>query len=387
MKRILLLSFYYPPDLSAGSFRTGALIEALAAIAEKKNLQIDLITTHPNRYADYQISALDCETKGCITINRIKIPAHQGGFFDQAKSYSHYFFKVLKITKKNKYDIVYAVSGRLFTTFLGARIASKKNIPLFLDVRDIFTDTMESLLKFPMKLLLPLFYLIENYTVKKASALNLVSPGFLSYYKVNKNCAISTISNGIDGCFYNIDFTHEKKNRLKRVVYAGNFGKGQALEKIIPALASATTGQCEFLMIGSGGQLEQLRSACANLENVYLISPVKREKLIQYYQDADMLLLHLDDLTAFQKVLPSKIFEYGITGKPILAGVSGYAAEFLNEHVSGSYIFPPCDIVKGIEQLNVILNSDFKKEDRTGFYKQFNREKLMNELAEKITSI
>ena len=43
----------------------------------------------------------------------------------------------------------------------------------------------------------------------------------------------------------------------------------------------------------------------------------------------DVLFLHLNDYSAFRKVIPSKIFEYAATGKPIVAGVSGYAAEFL----------------------------------------------------------
>ena len=45
--KILFLSYYYPPDLSAGSFRAEALISGLSKI---KNIDIDLLTTFPNRY-------------------------------------------------------------------------------------------------------------------------------------------------------------------------------------------------------------------------------------------------------------------------------------------------------------------------------------------------
>ena len=44
-KRILILSFYYAPDLCAGSFRATALIESLQPIAETLNIQVDIITT------------------------------------------------------------------------------------------------------------------------------------------------------------------------------------------------------------------------------------------------------------------------------------------------------------------------------------------------------
>jgi len=50
--RILLLSFYYPPDLAAGSFRMEALVQALLK-ESSNNVQIDVITTQPNRYIAY----------------------------------------------------------------------------------------------------------------------------------------------------------------------------------------------------------------------------------------------------------------------------------------------------------------------------------------------
>lgn len=386
-KRILILSFYYEPDLCAGSFRATALIESLQPIAKTLNIQIDVITTQPNRYANFQIDAPAIETQGCVTIYRIAIPTHQSGFIDQAKAFSYYFFQTIKLTRKDKYDLIYATSSRLFTAFLGARIASREKKPLFLDMRDIFTDTMDSLLKFPLNLLLPFFSFIERYTIKRAAALNVVSNGFLTYFKVQKCCDVFTYSHGIDHCFYGVDYNHLDVNRVKkRVLYAGNFGQGQGIEKIIPALAEAFKNQCEFIMIGSGGQLNALQNACTGLDNVRILSPINRLALIQYYKEADVLFLHLNDCPAFNKVLPSKIFEYAMTGKPILAGVSGCAADFLSQNVPGSWCFTPCHTEQGIAQLHRILKSELKNEDREVFYKKFNREGLMHELATKVVS-
>ena len=54
--RIGVLTFYYPPDLSAGSFRAAALIAALRELAPP-GTQIDVITTMPNRYHSVPASA------------------------------------------------------------------------------------------------------------------------------------------------------------------------------------------------------------------------------------------------------------------------------------------------------------------------------------------
>ena len=50
--KLLLLSFYYPPDLCAGSFRASALIEALSR-NRPKDLQVTVLTTQPNRYSKF----------------------------------------------------------------------------------------------------------------------------------------------------------------------------------------------------------------------------------------------------------------------------------------------------------------------------------------------
>ncbi len=394
-RRILILSFYYPPDLCAGSFRIEAFIKALLPMAEAQNFTIDVMTTQPNRYHDFHLAAPTCENHARLTIHRITLPEHHSGFIDQAKAFSRYFFEAQKLVKEKNYDLVYATSSRLFTAFLGARLSQKKKAKLFLDMRDIFTETMEDILKFPFCLALPIFKWIERYTLKKANALNLVSPGFSSYFqgKINPNCSLYFISNGIDACFEDINFSSnqiekaEKNNIKKRIVYAGNFGEGQGLEKIIPELAQASLGRAEFYLIGSGGKLEILKAACKTFSNVFFLAPVSREELIKHYKKADILFLHLNQHPAFRRVLPSKIFEYAITGKPILAGLLGYSAEFMSQQVRGTYLFSSCDISQALAQLERVLSDEKTSYDRSDFCKKFNRKDLMQELASHVVSL
>ena len=66
---------------------------------------------------------------------------------DQVLSFSKVLLEVLKMNKDKKADLVFASSSRLFTAFLGYKLAKKSKAPLFLDVRDIFVDTMSDVLK------------------------------------------------------------------------------------------------------------------------------------------------------------------------------------------------------------------------------------------------
>ncbi len=85
---------------------------------------------------------------------------------------------------EKKYNVVYATSSRLMTAFLGALVATIKRAYLYLDIRDIFIDTVEDV--FPRKmtaLVLPILSVIERFTINKAHKVNMVSRGFLPYFE------------------------------------------------------------------------------------------------------------------------------------------------------------------------------------------------------------
>ena len=181
--KILILSFYYPPDLSAGSFRVFGLVKALRGVIGR-DIQIEVITTQPNRYHGFGEVADAEENSVDLKIHRIKIPEHNSGMLDQAKSFVFYAHGVKKIIKNQKYDFVFSTSSRLMTAALGAWISRSKKIPLYLDIRDIFLDTIQSILpKKSTQFLTPIFSAIERFTISQATHINLVSRGFEGYFR------------------------------------------------------------------------------------------------------------------------------------------------------------------------------------------------------------
>ncbi|MEX1221493.1 MAG: glycosyltransferase family 4 protein [Idiomarina sp.] len=380
--KLLVLSFYFPPDLSAGSFRISSIVSALAELG----IEIEVISTLPNRYASFTAEAPAVENFGSITVRRVALPPHDSGMMDQARAFSAYYREVKKHTSKIKYDAVFSTSSRLFTAFLGAQIARRKSIPLYLDIRDIFVDTLKDLL--PPKLTwvtLPFLKLLERYTFQTAKRINLVSPGFENYFKARyPQIDYRWFTNGIDDEFINVPMLNddEFKNAGRiRVLYAGNIGEGQGLHTIIPNLARRLSDVADFYIIGAGGKHQELESQCKYLQNVALLPPVKRLDLIDAYVKADVLFLHLNDYEAFKKVLPSKIFEYAALGKPILAGVSGYAEYFLKENVSNCQVFEPSNDEQAADGFHKL---EFKTSERSEFVENFARQKIMKEMANDI---
>lgn len=387
--KILILSFYYYPDLSAGSFRVTALVKELLEQLPNDS-HIEVITTMPNRYSSFTDEALEEEVTSRLSIKRIKLPNHDSGMVDQTKAFVVFAYKALCLARHGDYHLVFGTSSRLMTAALSSYIARKKQVPLYLDVRDIFVDTLKDVLPWFSKIFLkPLFSLAENWTIKRADKVNLVSPGFEKYF-VHRypQQQYSYFTNGIDEEFLNCEKKVSPTDKVEPVVvlYAGNIGEGQGLHAIIPQLAKKLEGKVKFRILGDGGRKNLLEKNIANFGcvNVELLPPVKRDKLISEYQDADVLFLHLNDYPAFEKVLPSKLFEYAAMGKPLWVGVSGYAAKFVASEIDNAVLFHPCNVAEAVQAVEELMIVDI---DRADFIEKFARKNIVSRMAADVLSV
>lgn len=387
--RILYLTYYFRPDLCAGSFRNSSLFEAvLNQIGE--NDFVHVITTIPNRYGSYSVEGLKEETGKNYKIDRLTVPMHASGMAEQAKAFRAYYNGAMKLIKSEHYDMVFASSSRLFTAFLGKKCAVKNHCPLYLDIRDIFVDTMKDIFKDKKYIQIPAVWalgFIERYTFKNANHINLISGGFRSYFQKYTKPTYSEYTNGIDDVF--IEAGKEPsvdKGKPYIITYAGNMGSGQGLEKIVPEAAKKLGPDYKFRLIGDGGTRKLLEAKLKelNVDNVELLNPVARKELIEYYKDSTFLFFHLNDLEAFKKVMPSKMFEYGAFDKPIIAGVGGFAAQFVEKNIPNHILFKPTDVDDFVRQMKTY---QIKFERRDEFIQNFSRKSIDEKLAASIVGL
>lgn len=385
--KILYLTFYFEPDLCAGSFRNTPIAKQLSSSLQNTD-KIHVITTLPNRYISYQVDAEEEQIYGHnLVVNRIQVPLHSSDLLGQIQTFITYFFSTLRLAKNENYDLVFASSSRLFTAFLGAYIARNRKIALYLDIRDIFKETIVDVLKKKWLLffLSPILTLVENYTFGYAKHINLVSEGFKEYFAKYKQAKFSFFTNGIDDEFMKTEPTVNIDNHSKVILYAGNLGEGQGLHTIIPKAAELLGNEYLFRIIGDGGVKQKLLDEInsRHLKNVEILNPVNRKELIKHYEKANFLFVHLNDYPAFKKVLPSKIFEYGAYDKPMIAGVGGYAAKFIKENVENRILFAPSDAENMVKQLKAF---EYKLFSRKTFIQKFSRENIVKSIVESIVS-
>ena len=388
---VLVLSFYYEPDLSACSFRTTALVRELRSMAPSGS-RIAVLTTAPNRYNTYNVQAASVEDADGVSVTRIPLPQHKSGLLDQSGAYIAYARAVLALTRGKKYDLVFATSSRLMTAVLGALVSRSLRAPLYLDIRDIFVDTVGDVFpKRRARLITPVLSLLERWAIGTAARVNVVSGGFDGYFgRRYPNTALSHFTNGIDEEFIQAagdppPHADAGDGRPLTIVYAGNIGEGQGLHTIVPGLALALGERARILIIGDGGRRTALEAAVdlSGATNVEILAPLQRRELLEVYRGADVLFLHLNDHAAFLKVLPSKVFEYAATGKPILAGVAGYAAEFLAAEVANAAVFRPCDVEGAV---NALTQLTLRDSPRREFVERYARDVISRSLARDLLS-
>jgi len=393
--KIVFFTFYYPPDLSAGSFRAIALAQALSKRLNN-NDELHIITTHPNRYATHRVEAEDIEIDGKTIIHRIDVPRHQGGMFSQIRTFGVFAFSAFRLCRELGPDFIIGTTSRLMTGVLTGWSARWQNCDYFIDLRDIFSETISDLFKRKNQLMgtitKSIFLFLEKRVFNGAVGVNVVSEGFPEYFQTEgiDTSSWSFFSNGVDKEFLNFSYASKGGFQdIKTILYAGNIGSGQGLETVIPAAAKRLGAGYRFLVVGGGGTNSLLVDAIERegVSNVELLPPVGRVELMEYYQQADILFLHLNDVPAFRRVLPSKIFEYAALGRPIVAGLSGYSAQFIRDYVPYATLFGPGDVDGCVESIQSVEGLIVEGNTVDHFVKKYSRERIMDKMAEHILSI
>jgi glycosyltransferase involved in cell wall biosynthesis len=381
--RLLFLSLYYPPDFSAGAFRSGALAKALVG-NNHIPVEVTVLAASPHRYPGSFNMSKEKTLKefGNITLNTVDLPTHNNSMFSQIWAYFFYVRFVMKEMHKGEFDGVYATSSRLLTGFLGAWVSKRLRIPLYLDLRDVFVLNISWLVPgIPSKLVQILFGWFERYSVLRASEVSVTSAGYLPYLESRyPTTNFRVVTNGVDEIFISRAhfFKRKVKETLPEILYAGNIGAAQGVEYIVPLLAKHFKDRFRFRVIGSGSRLGILKTNLSkeNIENVIIEGPISRDTLLQRYSAASVLFVTLNDNVSLRKTLPSKLFELAATGKPILARVSGFSSDFIAREIENAAQFnseDPTSAINALESLRI------QQTDRKEFINKYRRDLIVKE--------
>lgn len=138
-------------------------------------------------------------------------------------------------------------------------------------------------------------------------------------------------------------------SRPKRLLYVGNVGLAQDLTTLLAGAEQFP--EMHVTIVGTGNDLQRIRQMARELKlaNVEFVGGLNWDKLIRYYDDADVLYAQIG--SAYRTAVPSKLSEYMVVGRPIIFGGVGVSAEWLGEF-TGVAVIPPSDATALIAALD-----------------------------------
>jgi glycosyltransferase involved in cell wall biosynthesis len=265
--------------------------------------------------------------------------ANRGNFFLRTVREAILARKVLKAAPKDV-DILFVTIPSMFLLFLFSSRLAKFSI---LDVRDLTWEYLSDK-SFTNRLAKRVFSFVAKQKISSFEFYSVTNEAERNYLmnqldvdpKVIMLCpnGISAQQFGQVSSFSNHDVNSDTKRPT--VLYVGNVGIAQNLLTLVES--AKLLPDLDFLIIGSGSDVKGIDAAAKGIKNVHMRGRVEWSEIPAIYQKADILWAQL--MPDFSGAVPSKLYEYLATGKPVIYGGVGEAVSVISEF-DGVYIVPP----------------------------------------------
>jgi len=356
---VLIISQYFPPDISGGSTRAYNYAKCLV----DQNYDVTVITAPPHQHAavpkEYR-GKLTCKEKmDGINLIRVWIPSllHSSVRNSTILVCSFLLSSLFPIFSV-KADIILAFEPNLFSiipAYIYSKLRGGKVIrivddlwPELLYERGIIKSRfarsiLDRLAKFSYsypKYLIPL-----NEEVKKV---------IHKSYDI-KNDKIVVIEHGV-----NTDvFTYNERIREQNFIlmYSGSLVESYDFDIIINAAKKLKNRNIKFVVRGKGKLLSYLleEKKKFQLDNLVIDTEfISHERLVKVLGTADVLLAPMRKGENLNSSLPTKILEYQAIGRPIICCSDGAIGDYIERTKSG--------IKTDCEDLNAFVDAILKLE-------------------------
>lgn len=369
-----------------------------------KRHRVTVLTEMPNHpkgviFDGYKRKLFLTERMESFTVKRLWVwTSRRKNFFTRILFYLTFavFGTLYTLFNARKFDFIYMTSPPLFVSLIG--IVTKTLRPetrIIFEVRDLWPDSAIEMGELRSKIFIKLSLSMEKAIYKKSEQVVAVTRHIKKVIESKgiPEKKIQVIYNGIEPEKSSLERTmpvdimeREKKAGNFIVLYAGILGLAQNLSTLIQAASLTANQRVSFFIIGAGPKEPELKREAAGLKNVFFPGEISHNMIHNYLLSADCGVVPLAKLPIFKGAIPSKLFEYMISGLPVLLGIEGEAASILKEANAGLTFIP--DDSKDLADKILFLKNNpdqLKEYSLTGkdyALKHFNRTKQA-ELLEK----
>ena len=353
MKRILILSQFFPPEMEPSGF----MLKSLSSHLVDKNFEVSVLSGFANfpsgKFLNRRWFELSrrSKTSGVNHYQVYVFPSDNKSNRRRIVNYTSYLVSgFLRAIFMKKPDVIIATSPPIFVALLGLLLSKIWRVPLVLDVRDIWPESAVQMGNLRSgSPVVKLLEAIEVLLYRNAAKITVATPGMVKI--VRDRIAQPEKDVSFIPCAVNIPKYYQPKNRTNdcfstnkfNVLYAGLHGHAQNLNCLLD-VADRLQGNedIHFTFVGDGPEKSKLQEIAKikNLRNVTFMNPVSKEEIGQFYLGADVAIVPLMDLQVFKTVFPSKTFELMAFGVPIILGVGGQIEELAEKNKAALCVEP-----------------------------------------------
>ena len=343
---VLLITQYFPPEIGAAATRWGDYVQILI----KKGHRVTVLCEMPNYplgtyFPGYKRQWVKQE-KVSPNLTIIRSFAWANNRDSAIKKLGHYlvfmFSGLLTAFRLKNYHVLIVSSPPLFVGVIGAIISKIKSIYFFLDIRDLWPESVMALGEVRSKWVFNMGKKLESFIYKSTNGYILTVPGFkkhfTNHYPEQLNKPMINLINGVSNTFFDLAKKYDRiPGKRFAVLYSGNMGLAQGLESVIKAADILQKYPIDFKFVGSGVKQKALKTKAdkLGLKNVVFLPVQKKEELIKLIKKASVCLVPLKNNPLFKKAIPSKMFEYMACGRPVIVSISGEVTEIIKKAKSG----------------------------------------------------
>ncbi|WP_422766827.1 glycosyltransferase family 4 protein [Photobacterium leiognathi subsp. mandapamensis] len=387
--KILLLTQWFEPE---PTFKGLLFAKAL----RDKGHIVEVLTGFPNYpggkvYDGYKITLYQKEVIDGIVIHRVPLyPSHDSSALKRIANYLSFAVSstILGIMKTRNIDVIYSYHPPLTTSLSASVLSLFKRIPFVVDIQDLWPDTLTATGMVNNQRVLGLVSKVCSFVYKRASKIVVLSPGFKEKL-ISRGVPEDKIEVIYNWCNESaLNHSEECKVKLPEndklnLLFAGNLGLAQGLPAIIEAAEKLQKEDCQvnIVFLGDGVAKDAAISLVKEkaLENVFFLPRVPMAQVGTLLSVSDMLLVHLNDNELFRITIPSRTQANLAMGKPIVMGVSGDAAELVQESGAGVICTPndPSELAEAISGLVSLSNEErllMGKKAKEFYYKNLSLE-------------
>lgn len=340
MKSILMIVQNFYPEIGSAANR----MKNIYVLLKQNGYEVTVLTMNPsypnqNLYKDRQFWDEEDIEQDVIRISSGKIKGYTSSVWFRLFHYLETMFLfILTIFRlKKKYDYVFISTPPIFPTVAGMIAKRKMKAKLITDVRDLWPESLLGVGVFTNKTILNLAFWYEKKLYHTSDQIIVNSPIFREYIEnkgVDKH-NIRFIPNSLTMEELNLAMNPPITSEGKiKVIYTGNIGLAQDILKLLK-VAERLQGHrnIEFVIIGYGFRKNEVEEMIEKkgLTNIKLIQAKSRKSTLKEISSAHIAYVSLVEESVFDKVLPGKVIDYMCVGKPIVADVSGFAANMIRD--------------------------------------------------------